>query len=368
MTIGIILGIVFFAAAVIAAIAAIYFMRGSFRPAGKGKPATAPRPVRGAICAGAALAFALLFVFIPFSFRTVDAGEIAVVKHLGNAEKVRTAGTYYDFWVTESYELYDARVQNLNIKTNTYSKDGQSMDITMTLQYQIDTNKGIEIANNYGTLETLSGKIQSVTEERTKSVLSEYSAMTIIETRASISPQVETKVKEAIGSNYYVTVNTVVLTNIDFSDAFEKTVEDKMIAEQEKLKAEYEKQTAIINAEKELEVAKLQAEARIAAAQAEAQSTVLIAQAEARSVKEQSIEIARALGFNIISTEVTDGETTTVEYTIDFTGKTAEEIAVITDYLKYVEYLSAWNGELPGVLVTDGNAQVILPLPDSKQA
>lgn len=364
MTIGIILGIVFLAVAVGAAIAALYFFHGALSPAGRRKNAGTVKPVHGGICAGISVLFALLFVFIPFSFRTVDAGEIAVVKHLGNAEKVRAAGTYYDFWVTESYEIYDARVQNLNIKTNTYSKDGQSMDITMTLQYQIDTGKGIEIANNYGTLETLSGKIQSVTEERTKSVLSEYSAMTIIETRASISPQVETNVKAAIDNNYYVTVNTVVLTNIDFSDAFEKTVEDKMIAEQEKLKAEYEKQTAIINAEKELEVAKLQAEARIATAQAEAESAILIARGEAQSIKEKSIEIARALGFTIIGTEITDGETVSVEYTIDFTGKTAEEIAVITDYLKYVEYLSAWNGELPGVLVTDGGAQVILPLPE----
>lgn len=361
MTIGIIMGVIFFALALGAAIAAVYFFRGGLKPAGRNVKSGEKKPVRGGIFAGVATLFAVLFLFIPFSFHTVDAGEIAVVKHLGNAVKVRTAGTYYDFWVTESYEFYDSRVQNLNIKTNTYSKDGQSMDITMTLQYQIDTNKGIEIANNYGTLETLSGKIQSVTEERAKSVLSEYSAMTIIETRASISPQVETRVKEAIDSTYYVTVNTVVLTNIDFSAAFSKTVEDKMIAEQEKLKAEYEKQTAIINAEKELEVARLQAEARIAAANAEAESAILIAQAEAQSIKAKSIEIARALGFQILEKEITDGETVSIEYTIDFEGKSAEEIAVIADYLKYVEYLSKWNGELPGVLVTDGSAQVIIP-------
>lgn len=365
MTIGIIIGVIFFALTLGAAVAAVYFFRGGLKPAGRNVKLGEKKPLRGGICAGVAALFALLFVFIPFSFHTVDAGEIAVVKHLGNAERVRTAGTYYDFWVTESYEFYDARVQNLNIKTNTYSKDGQSMDITMTLQYQIDTNKGIEIANNYGTLETLSGKIQSVTEERTKSVLSEYSAMTIIETRASISPQVETRVKEAIDSTYYVTVNTVVLTNIDFSAAFSKTVEDKMIAEQEKLKAEYEKQTAIINAEKELEVAKLQAEARIAAATAEAESQVLIAQAEARSIKEKSIEIARALGFEITETQIADGENVSVEYNINFEGKSAEEIAVIADYLKYIEYLSKWNGELPDVMLGENGAQVILPLPDN---
>ena len=40
-------------------------------------------------------------LLIPSSFHTVEAGEIAVVKHLGEAKKVRKAGTYFDFWLTE---------------------------------------------------------------------------------------------------------------------------------------------------------------------------------------------------------------------------------------------------------------------------
>ena len=375
MTIGIILGIVFFAVALCAAIAAVYFFRGRIFDAsvfanGKRSPRGATydysdkvNKVRGGIFAGVAAVFALLFVFIPFSFHTVVAGEVAVVKHLGNATAVRTAGTYFDFWVTESYDTYDARVQNLDVRTTAYSKDAQTMDIAMTVQYQIDSSKAIEIANNYGSLDVLSNRIQSVTIEKTKSVLSSYSAMTIIETRASISPQVEATVKSAIDDNYHVTVNTVVLTNIDFSDAFEKTVEDKMIAEQEKLKAEYEKETAIVNAEKQLEVAKLEAEARIASAEGEAQAQILEARAQAQSIKEKSLEVARMLGFNISERVITDqADVQSVEYYIDFTGKTAEEIALISDYLKYVEYLAKWNGELPGVLVSDGNAQVILPV------
>lgn len=362
MIIGIITGIIFFAAAVVCIVLSAYFFRGGISLRyGKNRPTGKTRPVAGAISVGAAAVAALLFIFIPFGFHTVNAGEVAVVKHLGNAVKVRTAGTYYDFWVTESYDYYDAKVQNIDIRTTAYSKDAQTMDILMTVQYQIDTGKAIEIAQNYGTLETLSNRIQSVTIEKSKSVLSSYSAMTIIETRATISPEVETAVKNAIDSNYYITVNTVVLTNIDFSDSFEKTVEDKMIAEQEKLKAEYEKETAIVNAEKELEVAKLQAEARIAAAEAEAQSAILVARAEAESIKAKSVEIARALGFTVNETEVTDGDTVAIEYEIDFTGKTTEEIQLITDHLKYVEYLSKWNGELPGVLVTDGSAQIIIP-------
>lgn len=359
--IGAIIGIFLFVTALAVAILAVYFFNGRLVGARGRTDVRVKRPLAGWICTATCVLCVLLFIFVPFSFHTVQAGQVAVVKHLGKADKVRVAGTYYDFWVTETYDVYDAKVQTLDISDMAYSKDAQSMDFNMTVQYKIDTSKLIEIATTYGSLDSLSNRIRSVAQDKTKSVFAAYSAMNIIETRASISPEVEQSVKTAIDSNYYVIINTVVLTNIDFSDAFEKTVEDKMIAEQEKLKAEYEKETAIVNAEKELEVAKLQAEARIATATAEAQSSILVAKAEAESIKAKSIEVARALGFKINETVVEDDDVTAIEYSIDFEGKTVEEISLITEYLKYVEYLAKWNGELPGVLVTDGSAQVIIP-------
>ena len=301
-------------------------------------------------------------VLIPGSFHTVEAGEIAVVKHLGEAKKVRTAGTYFDFWITEKYEIYDAKVQNMDIQTQAYSKDAQTMSIAMNVQYKIDDSKVIDIANQYGTISLLANRIESIATEKAKATLSSYSAMQIIETRSKISPLVEETIKNAVNEEYCVDIVAVVLTNIDFSDAFEKTVEDKMIAEQEKLKAEYEKETAIVNAEKELEVAKLQAQAKIEKAKADAEAQIEIARAEAQAVKLKSVEVARALGFAITETEVTDekGVVTSVEYEIDFEGKTAEEIKLITEYLKYIEYLSKWNGELPGVMTGD-SASIMIP-------
>lgn len=354
MTLGIILGIIF------AVIAAAAFFFGS-RLLGRGSSADKKKNrLKGLLCVAAGCVTGLLLLFVPFSFHTVETGEIAVVKFMGEAREVRTAGTYCDLWITKKYEKYDTKVQNVDITSMAYSKDAQTMDVAMTVQFQIDETKAIEIAKHYGKMTTLANRIQSITIEKTKSVLSSYSAMDIIQNRSSISPQVEQTIKDAVDEEFYVNITSVVLTNIDFSDAFEKTVEDKMIAEQEKLKAQYEKETAIVNAEKELEVAKLAAEAKLEAAKADAQAQVEIAKAEALAIQLKSIEVARSLGFKIIETVVTDEEgNTDVEYTIDFTDKTAEEIAVITDYLKYMEYLAKWNGELPGV-VTDGSANIVV--------
>ena len=94
----------------------------------------------------------LLLVMIPGSFHTVNAGEIAVVKELGVIVSTELPGTYFDFWLTRSYEKYDAKVQQLEITTSAYTSDSQPMEISMTVQFQIRQDNVKEIALNYGCL------------------------------------------------------------------------------------------------------------------------------------------------------------------------------------------------------------------------
>ena len=247
---------------------------------------------------------AVALALVPMSIHTVDTGEVAVVKHLGNARDVRTAGTHFDFWLTETYQTYDAKVQNVDIVTNTYSSDAQTMDVQMTLQYQIMSDRVIEIARQYGSLQTLESRIRSISIEKAKAVLSSHKAMDIIANRAVMSPAVENAIKEAINENYFVDVTTVVITNIDFSDAFENAVEDKMIAEQKQLQAEYENQTKVAKA-------KADADAKLIQANAEA---------EANKVLEASL----------------------------------------TDKILRQRYIEKWNGELPAT-VAGQDVTLLLP-------
>ena len=256
------------------------------------------------------LACLALFSVIPFSFHTVDTGEIAVVKHLGEAREIRTAGTHFDLWLTEKYQVYDAKVQNLDITTAAYSSDAQTMTIQMTMQFQIMGDHVMDVAKQYGSLEVLQSRIQAIAIEKAKATLSSYKAMDIISDRAAMSPAVEDAIREAIGDGYYVNVVAVVLTNIDFSDAFEQAVEEKMIAEQLQLKAEYENQTKVAQAEAE-------AKAKLIAAEAEAKANELL---------EQSLtdKILREMYINKwdgkLPSVVTDGSVIT-----DLTGAPAAE-------------------------------------------
>ncbi len=216
---------------------------------------------------GIVLFFVLLCV--PFSFYTVDTGEVAVVKRLGVVKEVRQAGTYFDFWMLNSHTTYDAKVQNVPITTAAYSSDAQTMTIEMNLQYKIYSDKVMDITKQYGSLEALQTRVQSVATERIKSVMSGYKAMDIIAKRAEMPGLAEEAIRSAVDEDFYVQITTVAITNIDFSDAFEKAVEDKMIAEQTKLKADYENETKIAKAEAD-------AKAKILAAEAEAKANELL--------------------------------------------------------------------------------------------
>lgn len=276
--------------------------------------------VGGTIALCIAIVLLIAFIIVPFSFHTVQTGEVAVVKTLGEITDVKPAGTHYDFWMTKSYTKYDTKVRNVDIATAAYSSDAQTMDVQMTIQYQIMSDKVIDIATQYGSLETLQNRIESISIEKTKSVLSSYKAMDIIANRSSISPAVESTIKEAIGEEYFVNVVAVVLTNIDFSDAFEQAVEDKMIAEQTKLKAEYDNETKIAQAEAEAAAKLKAAEAEIEIARAKAEALKITAEGEAEANR-------------IISESITDD--------------------IITKILA-----DAWNGELPKVV---GNGEYMLP-------
>lgn len=304
-----------------------------------------------------AIASILAFIIVPFSFIQIETGEVAVVKVWGKAQDVKGEGLNFDLWISTQYVKYDLKTQETNSTIQAYSQDAQQMTGSLTVQFRIQADKVLDINKQFGTLDVLIERIKAISEEKAKVVLAQSSAMSLIENRATLSGNIENSIKGAV-SQYHIDITMVALSDIEFSETFEQVVEDKMIAEQEKLKAEYEKEKAIIQAEQALEVAKKEAEAKIAQAQAEAQAIEELAQAEANAIKTKSIETARMLGFKIIETTTEKG----VVYNIDFEGKTQEEINTISEYLKYIEYLSIWSGELPEVVTGDG-VSIMIPTP-----
>lgn len=226
----------------------------------------------------------IAFIFVPFSFHQIDTGEVAVVKVWGKAEYTKAEGTHFDFWIGKKYQKYDTKVRQTECSTMAYSQDAQTMDVKLTVQYRIQVDNVMNINKEFGSLEVLESRIQSIVEDKTKATMSLLQAMKIIEQREMISAEVIKNISEE-SDKYYVEIVNVLITNIDFSDAFEKAVEDKMIAEQLQLQAEYEAKKAETEAKGKLAVAKLEAEAELEKARKEAESIEVKAESEANALK-----------------------------------------------------------------------------------
>ena len=253
-------------------------------------------------------------------------------------------------------------------------------------------------------MDSLSQRIEKVADDKVKVILSKYSAMEIIETRATISPEVEAEIKHAVGDTYYVSVTAVNLTNIEFTDEFEQALEDKVVAEQQK-------EAAITKAEQELEVAKLTAQAKIEEARGDAESQKIIASASAEAMALKIVKLAQSLGYSVSETytvntttvvedlttnevisktekeEVTSAKVeekvtvtqdidkntiTTITTSITNTiysivydeNHTQEDLSIILDFVQYLEYLEKWDGKLPSVTTGQNGVDIIVPTPN----
>jgi len=313
--------------------------------------------LRAFICVAAGLLG--LVITIPGSFHQVDTGTVAVVRHLGKIIDVKQPGTHLDFYMTKKYEIFDTKVQQDKITTLAYSNDGQTMELEVFLQYQVQIENIKEIATQYGSLDALQSRIETQTIEKTKAVMSSAPAMEIIQKRAQFSNDVSEAVRAGISADYYVNVKDVVLTNIDFTDEFEKSVEDKVVAEQQKTAAETkaaaEAEVAKIKAEAEKAVAEIEAQKKIIEAEADAEVIRIAAQAQAKAVVAKIVELAYTVGYTVTETET--------GYIIDTTSGpgAAEFKKLVEDYLQYLAYLEQWNGELPQVVAGDDAISIIVP-------
>ena len=272
------------------------------------------------------------------------------------------------------------------------TKDNVTMQIDTVVYFQITDPK----LYTYG-VELPMSAIENLTATTLRNIIGDMELDESLTSRDVINTKMRSILDDATDP-WGIKVNRVELKNIIPPAGIREAMEKQMKAERERreaiLKAEGEKKSAILLAEGEkesailradaqkqahileaegeaqaklkeaqaqIEIAKAQAEAKLIAAQADREAQVEVARAEAQAIQLKSIEIARTLGFTINETTITNEDgTTSIEYVIDFEGKTAEEIAVITDYLKYMEYLAKWDGELPNVM-TDSSATIVVP-------
>jgi len=219
------------------------------------------------ICLLASVCLFILFIFIPFGFIQIEAGEMAVVKKFGQVKETKTAGLYFRNILFVEYQIYDLKTQQVLITNPVYTKDAQVCDTQLLVQYRVVENKSENIAVEFGRMEVHLDRIVKVAQEKTEVVLTSLTAMELIESRATLSNLIKTEM-QLLEAQYYITILNVVLVDISFSTNFEDAVERKM-----------QEQIAVERAEARLSVAELEKQIIVVQANAEAEALKILQEA-----------------------------------------------------------------------------------------
>lgn len=207
---------------------------------------------------------ALALIVIANSFCIVEAGHTGVIVTFGQVnENVLQEGIHPKIPFVQQVVKIDNRITKLEVETEAFSKDLQTVTTTLAINYRVDTSKSYSIYKNIGAdYETV--LVTPAVNEVLKATTAQYTAEQSVTNRALISDGLVVGINEKLNEiGLYVT--DVNIINFDFSEAYITAIEEKQVAQQQLLKAETEKQTAITNAQAEAEALKIKAEAEAAA-------------------------------------------------------------------------------------------------------
>ncbi len=194
------------------------------------------------------------------AFTIVDAGHTGVVVTLGKVnEGVLQEGMHLKVPFVQKVVKIDNRIVKLEVDTEAFSKDLQTVQTTLAINYRVDTSKSYSIYKNIGANyeEVL---VAPAVNEVLKAITAQYTAEESVTNRSLISDGLIKGLNEKL-NNIGLYITDVNIINFDFSEAFITAIEEKQVAQQQLLKAETEKQTAITNAEAEAETTRIKAEA-----------------------------------------------------------------------------------------------------------
>lgn len=193
-------------------------------------------------------------------FTIVDAGHTGVVVTLGKVnEGVLQEGLHVKAPFVQKIVKIDNRIVKLEVDTEAFSKDLQTVTTTIAINYRVDTSKSYSIYKNIGA-DYEGVLVTPAVNEVLKAITAKYTAEESVTNRTLISDGLIKGLNEKL-NNIGLYVTDVNIINFDFSEAFINAIEEKQVAEQQLLKAETEKQTAITNAEAQAQTTKIKAEA-----------------------------------------------------------------------------------------------------------
>lgn len=192
----------------------------------------------------------VIVIAIILSVVTVSTGSKGIILRFSNAVNVRDAGLSFKIPIIDTVRLMEVREQNTQRTFSVSSKDIQTIDVTINVQYSI-TGDVLELYRNFG-LDYNARLIEPRVSESINAVVARYTIEEFIEKRSVLAQELLTELKGDF-SPYGITVSASSIINHDFSEEFNKSIEAKKIAEQDALRAKNDLERVKYEAQAEIE-------------------------------------------------------------------------------------------------------------------
>ncbi|MDE6728698.1 MAG: prohibitin family protein [Oscillospiraceae bacterium] len=229
--------------------------------------------------------FALIVLFNCFS--VVNEGFIGVKYRFGKiVNSSLTAGLNFHIPFIEEIRPVDIREQIYEVQTDAYTSDTQTVDqLKLKLNYCYDGTQLPEIIRAIGVDNVESKLLVPNVAKISKDEIGKVKAEDLVQNRSTVQNAIYESLKETLEGQGIV-VTAFAIENISFDDAFEQSIQAKVIAAQDALKMQNK------TAEKEEE-----AKQKVIAAQAEADSQKIKADAEAYAIEQVQKQLTNSPNY-----------------------------------------------------------------------
>jgi regulator of protease activity HflC (stomatin/prohibitin superfamily) len=191
------------------------------------------------------------------------------------------------YYATESYEA----------TVPCFSSDQLEMEIGVLVRWSLTPDKIRDLYNNYPNMNYQKTAIESILEETMRLITKKYTALETIEFRDVVRNEIETTVLEELETEPSLagalTGLEFDLKNIGYPEKYTSAIEDKLVAEQQKIQAEFEREKILILANataQEVVIEALgEAEAKVIEANATRQAIELVLESVGQSGNETRI-------------------------------------------------------------------------------
>lgn len=228
------------------------------------------------------------------SFYTIDQGERGIILRNGAFVGVAQPGLGFKLpWIdsVERVSIQSHVARDEFQEMHTYSQDQQPAVLRLSVNYRVPEGRVAEVYSSYGSLDGLVQRIvYPHVYQEAKVVFGKFNAVAAIQQRERLNAEIAGAIQEAVKGP--VLIESVQVENIDFSKAYEASIEQRMLAEVEVQRIRQNADREKVQAQITVTQAQAKADAVRAAAQAEADAIRLRGEAEAGAIKARAAALA----------------------------------------------------------------------------